>query len=225
MPMPRPSPTDPTPAADTKQSLLDAAESLFAKQGVHRASLRAITREAGANLAAVNYHFGSKEGLLRAVLARRLEPLNRLRLERLDSALAETDPPGVEAIVRAFVAPTLTMVGREPGGHAFARFLTRTFSEPDPALRGLVLAAFEEVIQRFTEALRRALPHLGDDEVYWRFFFMVGAMAHTAGVGFLIERLSGGRCDPGDADGVIDRITAFLVGGLEAPAGATEARR
>ena len=205
------------PPAGTKEKLLEAAEALFAEHGVHRASLRAITQEAGANLAAVNYHFGSKEGLLRAVLARRLGPINRQRLELLDQALAEDGAASVEQIVRAFIAPVLTMVRREPGGHAFARFVSRTFSEPDPELRSLILEAFEDVVQRFTAALRAALPHLAEDESYWRFLFMVGAMAHAAGFGFLTQQLSGGICDPGDAEGVIDRLTAFLVGGLEAP--------
>lgn len=220
-----PSTVQPQPLpAGTKEKLLDAAEALFAEHGVHRASLRAITQKAGANLAAVNYHFGSKEELLRAVLARRLTPINRQRLALLDRALA-SGTPSTEEIVRAFIAPVLTMVRREPGGHAFARFISRTFSEPDAELRTLILEAFEDVVQRFTTALRMALPHLAEDESYWRFLFMVGAMAHAAGFGFLTQQLSGGVCDPGDAEGVIDRLTAFLVGGLEAPGAVGETPR
>ena len=210
-------------ASDTKQNLLEAAEELFADQGVHRASLRAITQAAGANLAAVHYHFGSKEELLKAVLARRLAPLNRRRLELLDAVLAEHDPAPVDAIARAFVSPVLEMVRRDQGGHAFARFVSRTFSEPDPALRTLVLEAFGEVVERFTGALRAALPHLEHDEIFWRFLFMIGAMTQTAGFGFLMRQLSCGICDPDDTEAVTDRLVRFLAAGLAAPAAPTQA--
>ena len=136
----------------------------------------------------------------------------------LDEAIAAQDgPPQIAVIVRAFVAPALWMVQRERGGHAFARFLSRTFSEPDENLRELVLEAFGDVFLRFTAALSEALPQLPREEVHWRFLFMVGAMAHTAGFGFLMSRLSEGLCDPLDVEAVINRLVRFLEGGLEAP--------
>src|SRR3954447_24782186 len=89
---------------DTRESLLDAAESLFAEHGIQAASLRAITQRAAANLAAVHYHFGSKEGLVRAVFSRRLKPLKGERLPLLDAAdLAGNPPDGVEQVLRAFM--------------------------------------------------------------------------------------------------------------------------
>ncbi|MDH3744532.1 MAG: TetR family transcriptional regulator, partial [Acidobacteriota bacterium] len=201
-----------------RDRLLDAAERLFAEHGAHRASLRAITQEADANLAAVNYHFGSKEGLLREVLSRRLRPLNRERLNALKRAAATAHPEAarVEDVVRAFVAPVLSMVQRERGGHCFARLVTRLFSEPDPIMRRLVLAEFDEVIPRFTSALGLALPDLPREEIYWRFSFMVGAMTHTAGLGYLLHELSGGLCDPLDVDGVTERLVRFVSAGLTA---------
>lgn len=215
--MPQPSKTHPEPA-DTRTDLLDAAERLFAQDGVHRASLRAITQEAGANLAAVNYHFGSKEALVREVLARRLTPLNQRRLALLDRLEATNSNPGVEQIVRAFVVPTLEMVQRERGGHAFARFVCRTFSEPDQAFRDIVLEQFGDIIARFTSAFTKALPELPREEFFWRFHFMVGAMVHTAGLGFLAHRLSDGLCDPEDLEGLTARLVRFLSAGLEAEA-------
>jgi AcrR family transcriptional regulator len=203
---------------DTRQKLLDAAERLFAEHGVHRASLRAITQDASANLAAVNYHFGSKEALLRAVLSRRLGPLNSKRLALLKEVLETAEgKPAPDEVVRAFVAPVLSMVERESGGHAFARFVARTFSEPDPALRRLVLEEFDQVFKRFIAALELALPELDREEIHWRFLFTVGAMAHTAGFGFLMHQLSDGLCDPHDVDGLIQRLVRFVTGGLTAP--------
>ena len=214
--MPSPTSTPDSPGQATRDALLDAAETLFARHGVDATSLRRITGEAGANLASVNYHFGSKEGLVRAVLSRRLGPLNRERIERLDRCLAEAEgPPPVAGIVRAFAEPPLEMMRREPAGHDFARLVMRTFTEPEPRLRGAVMEQFAEVVERFTDALGRALPHLPPAEIHWRFHFVVGAMVHTLGLGFLLERFSGGICDPSDVEGTLDRLVAFAVGGLE----------
>ena len=211
--------------ADTKTSLLDAAERLFAERGIAGASMRAITRAANANLAAVHYHFGSKEGLVGAVFERRLGPLNRRRLDRL-TALAETGRDrDAAAVVEAFVGPALRMVGRDPGGRAFAQLLARAVLEPGAGSRELVLEQFAEVIDRFTSALCRALPRLSREEVQWRFHFMIGSLAFTAGLGFLVERRIGAPTAASDPEPVIARLVAFLAGGMTHPpatAGASE---
>jgi AcrR family transcriptional regulator len=213
-------PATPATLPDTKKSLLDAAERLFAERGIAGASMRAITREAAANLAAVHYHFGSKEGLVRAVFARRLGPLNRERLERL----AELDATGlegaVERIVAAFVEPPLAMIGSEPGGRAFAQLLARSLLEPSGGGREIVLEQFAEVIDRFTEALARALPDLTREEIMWRFHFMAGSLAFTAGLGFLVEQRSGVPRAAADPGPVIARLVTFLTGGMLRPAAA-----
>ncbi len=207
-----------TVGVETKEEILRAAERLFASQGIAESSLRRITREAGVNLAAVHYHFGSKEALVRAVLERRLAPLNRVRLDRLEELGRRGDrAPELEEVIRAFVGPVFEMIDREQGGHAFARFVVRTFSEPDEELRQDLLGQFSEVIRRFVDALSEQLPHLSQEEIYWRFHFMVGSMTHTAGMGTLAQRFSGGLCDPMDVEGVIDRLVAYISGGLRAP--------
>jgi len=216
-----PATSDGAAGLDTRTNLLDAAEHLFAHEGVDRASLRAITQAANANLAAVHYHFGSKEALVREVLERRLGPLNRRRLELLDRVETANSEPTLDSVITAFVQPTLEMVERERGGHAFARFVCRTFSEPDENLRDLVLEQFREVLARFTAAFARVLPGLPAEEMFWRFHFMVGAMIHTAGLGFLAQRMSDGLCNPSDLNGLTARLVRFLSGGLAASATAT----
>lgn len=206
----------PTPApVDTKTSLLDAAEHLFAELGIAGASMRAITRAAGANLAAVHYHFDSKEGLVRAVFGRRLGPLNRERLERLEALGASGRGGDVAGIVEAFVAPPLQMIGREPGGRAFAQLLARSVLEPGAGSRELVLEQFEEVIDRFTSALQAALPALSREEILWRFHFMIGSLSFTAGLGFLVERRAGVPAPADDPRPVIARLVRFLAAGME----------
>jgi len=207
------------PRPDTRDALLDAAEHLFAERGLRSASLRAITGEAGTNLAAVNYHFGSKQGLVEAVFTRRLEPLNRERLDRLAACEAAPGGPAVECIVRAFVAPVLRMLrDRREGGAAFARLVARSFSEPSEETLRMLQSAFREVVERFAAALGAALPHLPRETVFWRIHFMAGAMAHTAAFGRLAFAMSHGLCDPEDSERMIDELAAFLAAGHAAPA-------
>lgn len=210
-------PADPAKIGDTKTALLEAAERLFADRGIQAASLRAITLEAGANLASVNYHFGSKRGLVRAVFARRLGPLNQERLALLAACGGRRGEDAVRCIVEAFVAPPLRMIYSDAGGPEFARLVARSFSEPDAEVRDLILEQFRPVIDRFGAALRAALPELPAAEIAWRFLFMVGAMAYTAGQGDLLERFGHGSGPPADPEQVIERLVAFLAAGMQAP--------
>ena len=199
----------------TRESLLDAAESLFSERGIQAASLRAITERAGANLAAVHYHFGSKQGLVRAVFSRRLAPLNDERLRRLERALA--DRGGVEEVLRAFIAPPLDLA-REASHGAFGRLMGRAFMEPDDEIREILIEQFSEVFSRFTAALVQLLPELPEEEILWRFHFVAGALGHTVACGPLLERFSDGRCTVGGAEEATDHLATFLAAGLCAPA-------
>ena len=202
----------------TRESLLDAAESLFSELGIQAASLRAITQRAGANLAAVHYHFGSKQGLVRAVFQRRLEPLHRERLALLDAC--ERDVGGtVEEVMRAFVGPLLRMAREAPdGGSAFARLMGRAFAEPGDEVRQILFNELKELIDRFKDALCRLLPHLPGDEVLWRLHFVAGSMGHTVACSQMLERYSEGRCRLSDVERSIDLLVQFLAAGLRAPA-------
>jgi AcrR family transcriptional regulator len=209
---------------DTRETLLDAAESLFAEHGIQAASLRAITQQAGANLAAVHYHFGSKEALVRAVFSRRVGPLNQERLQRLDEC--ERGEGGVEEVLRAFIEPLLTMRRETPeGSRQFARLMGRSFNEPNEEVRAILTEEFGPMVRRFTEALARRLPHLPAPEILWRFHFVAGAMAHTISCGYLLERYSEGACHTGDVEEALEHLITFLAAGLRAPAVRREGER
>lgn len=204
---------------ETKDRILDAAEALFALNGSNGASLRAITQRAKVNLAAVHYHFGSKDRLLEAVLARRLLPLNTERIRRLENYQKEAGRKKVrlENVIEAMVGPALRLSRDEnEGGRIFMRLLGRLVLEPDARIQNLLTGQFETVLEKFMPSLTVALPHLSPKDFFWRLHFLVGSMAHTMADSERIRLISGGVCDPDDTEGTVQCLVTFLCGGLRA---------
>ncbi len=206
---------------DTKERILDAAEKLFSDNGFAATSLRMITSGAGVNLAAVHYHFGSKEALIQAVFERRLGPLNRERLRLLDEIEAAHDDTGLlplEPIIESFVGPALRMSRDESqGGETFMRLLGHTYGEPSEQISRMFQEQFREAAERFQRALHRAIPGLTRRDIFWRAMFMVGAMAHTMAGGQRICRQFLDEPAP-DVEELIERLVPFVVAGMRAPA-------
>ena len=208
---------------DTKRRILAAAERLFARQGFSATSIRAITAQAKVNLAAIHYYFGSKDQLIKELFSRRLAPLNQERLSRLDAYEAESEngAPPLEKILEAFVAPPL-LLSRDParGGGLFMRLLGRAFSEPEEKIRDIVYSQFAEVAHRFTTALGRVLPHLSREELFWRFHFMIGSMAHSMHIMADAKKLgTASRLEvTSDTEMLIRRLIPFLAEGFRTPA-------
>lgn len=203
----------------TKERILDAAEQLFSQHGYAATSLRAITSRAGVNLAAINYHFRSKEALLEAVLVRRLGRINQKRIEMLRASEAASEgPPALEALVEAFVVPAFYL-GVGTGGLAspLPRLLGRIYLEPSQVARRILRQQSGEIASRSIAAFRRALPELPEIELLWRLHFSVGAMAHTLVGGDALYALSAGRCDLSEVAAVVRRLVSFAVAGLRAP--------
>lgn len=193
--------------ADTKTRLLDAAEKLFGQHGFDATSLRDITADAQVNLAAVNYHFQSKESLMDAVIERRLEPVNLRRLEMLDAA---GPSPSVEQIVEAFLAPML-MLEVLPA----IPLIGRVLSNPSQFVGRVYKRHFMHIVQHFSEALGAALPDLSAEDRFWRLQFMAGSMSHVLALSGVLPLLSG---QPFDRQRVMSRLVVFLAAGLRAPA-------
>src|SRR5712691_8886626 len=124
------------PQHETRTRILDAAEELFMQHGFGGTSMRLLTSRAGVNLAAVNYHFGSKDALIEAVFRRRLDPMNLARIAALDELEATARALAPEAIIRAFIGPSLRMIeDAKGGGRNFIRLLGRTYTEPARTVR------------------------------------------------------------------------------------------
>jgi AcrR family transcriptional regulator len=162
--------------ADTRDRILDVAERLFAEMGYGNVSTRMLADEARANSAAVHYHFGSKERLLKALLARTLDPLNEERLAAIRAVLqGASDRPAIADLVRAFAEPLL----REPATHTkrlSQTFIGRISLDPSPDVRRILRGSFEDVTKAFTEALSRACPHLSQQDLFWRTTSIQGAI-------------------------------------------------
>jgi AcrR family transcriptional regulator len=208
-------------SADTQHQILDTAERLFACHGFAASSLRSIIAEAGVNLAAVHYHFGSKEELMRAVLERRIRPLNaeRLRLLDLVAAAGSDRPDHLDRLIAALLAPPMRLSRDEAaGGPHFMKLIGRTFAEADPAIHRMFFGMFEEVVRRFVPALQQACPKLPPATLFWRCHFMIGAMAHTMCDKDAVKHYAAGVCDVNDVEGIIRELVAFVAAGLRAEA-------
>ena len=207
-------------AGDTKMRILNAAEQLFVEFGFEAMSLRHITSRAVVNLAAVNYHFGSKEALIHAMLARRLDQLNVERVKLLDRFEASLGPHlTCEHVLGAMFIPALRL-SRDPrtGGRAFLRLLGRAYVDPSAFVRDFLRAHYADVAERFFSAFERALPYLPRDELGWRLNFAIGALsgvlAGTDTESLLSEFSHGGKTD--DLQ-LIARLAALMVAALKSP--------
>jgi AcrR family transcriptional regulator len=213
---------EPRSVAATKSKILDTAEALFMEHGFEATSLRTITNAAGVNLAAVNYHFGSKEELFQAVLTRRLDPMNQRRVALL-GALEQASggaPVACERILEAMFIPALELArDRERGGTNFLRLLGRAYADPAPFIRQFLSGQYAPMIDRFKAAFARALPQLSRRELSWRLHFIMGALSYTlAGTDALklIAELAPGENGPND-ELLLRRLAPFLLAGLMSP--------
>jgi len=206
---------------ETKTRLLDAAETLFMEHGFEATSLRAITAAASVNLAAVNYHFGSKEELFQAVLTRRLDPMNQARVALLERYESEAAPAPVpcERILAALFIPALALARDPPrGGSNFLRLLGRAYADPAPFIRRFLSQQYAAMIARFKDAFARALPQLPRKELSWRLHFIMGALSYTlAGTDALKIIAELNPVETGNDDILLRRLAPFLLAGLTAP--------
>lgn len=197
----------------TQQRIMASAEILFAERGFAATSLRAIATAAGVNLAAANYHFGSKQGLLAATLHARVTPINEARLKALDRLEANPATLSVDKVMEAFFLP---FVSGELKG-SLPRIMARIHAEPEDLIRPLLEQEFLPISERFIAALRPLLPHVEAEELRWRFHFAIGGMIHLLTFAWPM----GMAAPPGAGTAVeatataFHRLQQFVVAGLQ----------
>ena len=209
------------PEHETRTRILDVAEELFMQHGFEATSMRLLTSTARVNLAAVNYHFGSKDALIEALFRRRLDPMNAERVAALDTLEQQAggQPLAPEQIIRTFIGASLRMIeDAKGGGRNFIRLLGRTYTEPAKQIRALIGQLYAPAMERFKAAFARALPEVPLDELVWRMHFMFGTLSYTLAATDTVQLIAG--CKPEDrydAQLIEARLVAFLAAGLLAP--------
>ena len=200
----------------TRERILDAAERLFAEHGFEGTTIRAVTKEAGANLAAVGYHFGSKAALLKAVAERVMEPVIAGQLGRLDELEKAGGEPKIEELVEAFITPYFDRLPRksEARGKTVSRLVGRILGDPAEEIRKVAVEG-GEVRDRYLVAFGRALPSVTQEELWWRMRSMIGVVVvHRIG---LYEEVGPPGMTRDDDETVLEWTVSFLSAALRAP--------
>lgn len=206
--------------ADTKTRILDAAETLFVSGGFESMSMRQITSAAGVNLAAVNYHFGSKDALIQAVLARRLDPLNEQRVAMLDAFEAALgDKLTCEHVLVAMFLPAVRIFRSDaPLADRYLHFLGRAYTDPSHVIRDFINTHYLQTLGRFFFAFQRTLPELSREDLGFRLHFALGALSGILAGGNtqrLIRDFTQGQDDHEAV--ILSRLASLMVAALKAP--------
>ena len=204
----------------TRERILDAAEALFGEEGFEGVSLRDITGRAGANVAAVNYHFGSKDKLVEAVVERHVRPINEERLRCLAAAV-RAHAGGVvpvEEVLEAFLGPMVDHIanGRMSEG-LFCKLMGRVMAERTFKLPDAVGQLFQRMAARFAEAFMKAVPEISEQEALWRMHYSFGVMANTLMNGETLQQITAGRAGTPGIGEQTRHIVAFCAAGFCAP--------
>ena len=207
------------PSDQTRGAILAAAERLYADRGFGDVTLRDIVAEANVNLAAVNYHFGSKDELIAELFVTRSLALNRERLRELRAAEEKGKKRAdVSEILRALIGPSLRgCLGPEHERSTAARFMIRASIEAVPPIRRIRNREIDH-LRKFVAALSRTLPERSEVELYWGLHFALAMAQQTVRDSERLTKLSEGKCDLDDVEGVIDRVVAVAVLALTGPA-------
>ncbi len=206
----------------TRKRILDAAEQLFAANGFHRTSLRDITTRAGVNIASVNYHFGSRQALVREVIERRLVPVNQERMRRFEALEArERGQVTVKDILVAFVEPSVTFLTTDPAAPMFVGIIGQGMADPDKTVKNVFMEQIRPVLNRMVLLVSRVYPEMPQQLVQLRLHCFIGAFAHCMRL-MGMDYVGSGMFDSGkylinSAESIMAELVRFCVAGMEAP--------
>lgn len=204
-------------APDRSQIILDCAEDLFSKHGFHGVTLREVAREAGVDTALLHYYFRTKRGLFDAVFLRRADTLNRDRMAAMEAyEQASGDAMTPEGVIEAFVGPVMEWQAKGgPGWKHYCALVSQV--NATPVLGGeMMTRSFDPVVLRMMELMRRALPELGEVDLFWAYHFLSGALTLTMGETGRLDILSHGLCRSGDIETARREMVRFAAAGFRA---------
>ena len=204
-------------AGETRDAILDAAEDLFSKHGFYGVTIREVAREAGVDTALVHYYFGAKRGLFDAVFIRRAAVWNSERVDAINRYVAEAgDAMTLEGILEAFLRPPFewSLTGG-PGWKHYAALVAQT--NANPTFGGETMARyFDPAIRRLIEVVRLVLPEAKDEDLYWGWHNLSGALTLTLGETGRLDLLSNGLCRSGDLETARTYMVRFAAAGFRA---------
>ena len=199
---------------DRRDQILDAAEGLFAKQGFHGVTVREVTTKAEVDVALVYYYFANKMDLFDAVLRRRADIVNSERIELLQKAAATPGDDMLERLISAFIDPLFKYLATgEEGWRNYCALIAQVNNSTEWG--GEVMTRFfEPVVKQLVAGLRQVLPDTEDEDLYWAYQFLSGALTLTLAATGRVERLSGGLCRSDDYSAVQSRLPRFIAAGF-----------
>lgn len=202
----------------TRLRILDVAEHLFAENGVDGTSLRSIMAAAGVSISQINYHFGTKEALLRAIFERRAVPHIEERLRLIRQAANEAPERRLVAVLEAYFSPVRWHIDGARQVVDFNRLLGRIGGDPGEMARGILAEFFDGFQHQFIAELRLLLPDLPENDLYWRWHCLLGVLMYSATNLDRLRQVSGNRFDLRDGDAFFDHVIPVLAKALRAPA-------
>ncbi|NET35346.1 MAG: TetR/AcrR family transcriptional regulator [Cyanothece sp. SIO1E1] len=203
-----------TPTTDTKEQIINVAERLFAERGFAGTTLRNVVSEAKVNLAAVHYHFGSKENLFRAVVARFARPVVEQELAMLEQLQTGHEMPSVEAILTALLKPCLEILAQDDADTRLVRaqFMGRCRTEPGP-IQSIAAGEFATSTEAFLDMLQRALPEQSRSQLHWKLDLVIAALIRVqteAGQPFALLQSTAHA----DIQNAVEQLVQFLSPGM-----------
>ncbi len=202
--------------AESLEQILDAAEYLFSLHGLHGVTLRDVAKRVGVHTTLLHYYFDDKRSLFEAVFARRAGVTSGRRIEALDQYVAETgDHPTIEGALHAFLDTDLDLyIQGGEGWMNYGAFGARVSNTPEGA--ALMDVYFDPVVLKLIAILKRARPDLSDEDIFWGYHFVTGALMNTLARTGRLDRLSGGICRSDDFESIKKRMAKFMAAGFEA---------
>ena len=216
-----PPPADVPPRAGVESepvrtAILEAALDVFAEHGFAAATVRQITELAGVNVAAVNYYFHSKDGLIRDVLEHFARPIVEARLAALNALERSSAHPSMRELAAALVVPMVELSRNRNGRRNLIRLLLQTRAFPRPEFTAFIVTWFDPVAKRFVDAVLRAMPSLSREAAFWRYTFALGAIMQVLTDADprvrRLERMSEGLCDTDDRV-IATQLVSFIAAG------------
>ena len=199
---------------ERKDLILDAAEELFAKEGLFNVTLKTIAASAGVDLPLLNYHFSNKSELLASIIRRRNDELNAARLEQLDAArkASGNKSPEIEAVLEALMQPLFTRCSNKIGWTYYATVVSQLINGNQFA--NLVHESFDPVAQHYISAMRLALPDTSSEKIYWGYQFVALSMIGAISNARRMQLMSRGQIDPTDLESAYKHLLEFVQSGM-----------